>query len=239
MCARWCKIACEEIANPILNLQFVVTSALSLSHAVPSLVHADFEHNPRPHNHRTMKFRSFRLEENVQKLSLILDLSWSSNTHCQNTHKLVFCPIVLILCCCRDLPLRVVSRLLFYCVQSLFWAMPLLVIYPGSGTLQEFKFLPRISVFCKVATVKHCSVTITDINETLQQKVRQWREKGNSLIFVLLWLLCRVSLSHVAVRSALIRAAFCLYFTVFLRTIWVMWLIAFNPLPGPHLTQSR
>ena len=107
-----------------------------------------------------MKCRSFCLEENVQKPSLILDLSWSSNSHCQNS--------------CQDLPLRVVSRLLFYCVLTLFLATPLLLIYPGSRTLQEFKVLPRISVFCKVATVKHCSVSITDINETLKQKVGQW-----------------------------------------------------------------
>ena len=162
LCARRCKIACEENPNPILNLQFVVPRDLSLSHTVPSLVHADFGHDPCPHNHGTMKCCSFRLEENVQKPSLILDLSWSSNSHCQNS--------------CRDLPLRVVSRLLFYCVLTLFWAMPLLIIYPGSGTLQEFKFLPQISVFCKVVTVKYCRLTITDINKTLQRKVGKWRE---------------------------------------------------------------
>ena len=32
--------------------------------------------------------------------------------------KLVFCPIFLLLCRCRNLPLRVVSRLPFYCLPQ-------------------------------------------------------------------------------------------------------------------------
>ena len=108
---------------------------------VNARAHADFEHDPRPHNHRTMKFRSFPLEENVQKLSLILDLSSSSNSHCQNTHKLFFCPIFLLLCRCRDLPLSIVSRLLFFLRAATFLG------HATSRSLPWQRDFARIQVF--------------------------------------------------------------------------------------------